>query len=78
MTTLHITVPEEVERKVARVVERQHISLEEFMAMALMEKLSTIPDRDLERRARRAKPEDFEAFLDLVPDVPPDDRDRLD
>ena len=77
MTTLHIAVPEDVERKVAQVARRQHISIEEFMAMALMEKLSTIPDPDLERRAGRARREDFEAFLDQVPDVPPEDYDKL-
>ena len=77
MTTLHITVPEDVERKVGRVTRRQHISMEEFMTMALMEKLSTIPDPELQRRAKRASRKGFEAFLALVPDVPPDDFDKL-
>ena len=45
--------------------------------MALMEKLSTIPDLNLERRASRGKREDFVALLNLAPDVPPDDHDKL-
>lgn len=77
MTTLQITVRDDVKERVTAVVERQHISLEDFTAMALMEKLSTTPDPAIEDRAARGKREDFDAFLDMAPDVPPERHDRL-
>ena len=77
MTTLQITVRDDVKERVTAVAEKQHISLEDFTTMALMEKLSTIPDPALEDRAARGKREDFDAFLDLAPDVPPDAYDKV-
>ena len=77
MTTLQIALPDEVGRKVCEAAEHQHLSLEEFAEMALMEKLSHIPDERLEVRAARGKREDFDAFLALARDVEPDDYDKL-
>lgn len=77
MTTVQIALPDEVKDRVSEMAEKQHITLEQFMTMALMEKLSTIPDPYLEQRAARGKREDFEAFLALAPDVPPEDYDKL-
>jgi predicted nucleic acid-binding protein len=77
MTTLQITVRDDVKERVTAVAEKQHISLEDFTTMALMEKLSTLPDLALEQRAARGNRKDFDAFLDLAPDVPPEDYDKL-
>ena len=77
MTTLQIALPEEVRDKVCEAAEQQHLSLEQFAAMALMEKLSHIPDQELEKRAACGRREDFDAFLALARDVPPEDYDRL-
>jgi predicted transcriptional regulator len=78
MTTLQLTLPDEVKNKVAEVAERQHVTLQAFMTMALMEKLSSIPDPDMEDRAARSDQKDFDEFLASIPDVPPDAHDRLD
>ena len=77
MTAVSIMLPEDVKEKVTQVAELHHETLEEFMVIALMEKLSKLPDPYLEARAARGKREDFEAFLALVPDVPPPDYDRI-
>ncbi len=77
MTTLQIAVRDDVKERVTALAEEQHISIEDFMTMALMEKLSTIPDAALEARAARGKREDFDALLDLAPDVPAEGDDRL-
>ena len=77
MTTVQIAIPDDVREKVSEVAEKQHITLEQLMTMALMEKLSKIPDPCLERRAARGKRSNFDAFLDLAPDVPPEDYDKL-
>lgn len=77
MTTVQIALPDEVKDRISAMAEKQHITLEQFMTMALMEKLSTIPAPYLEQRAARGKREDFEAFLAQVPDVEPEERDKL-
>jgi hypothetical protein len=78
MTTLQITMPEEIRQKATAVARKQHISLDELMISALMEKLSfLVPDPYLEKRARRATKRGFDKFMAQVPAVPPDDRDRL-
>ena len=77
MTAVKIMLPDEVERKVFELAESQHITVEELMTMALMEKLSTVRDPYLETRAEMGRRGDFDAFLAQVPDVPPDDYDKL-
>ena len=77
MTTVQISLPDAVKRKVSRIASQQHVTLQELMTMALMEKLSTIPDPRLERRAAHGKREDFDAVLNMIPDVPPAAEDRL-
>jgi len=47
------------------------------VTIALMRELAKLPDPELERRAARGRRADFDAFLAQVPDVPPEDRDRL-
>lgn len=77
MTTLQILLPDEVKSKVCEAAEHQHLSIEEFASIALMEKLSQIPDEQLEARAARGKREDFDAFLALARDVEPEEYDKL-
>ena len=78
MTSLQITMPDEIREKAAAVARKQHISLDELMLRALTEKLSfLVPDPYLEKRARRATKRGFDKFMAQVPDVPPDECDRL-
>ena len=77
MTTLQISVPDDIGRKVNELAQQTHVSLQDLLVMALMEKLSTIPDPDLEKRAARGKREDFDAWLASVPAVPPETYDKL-
>lgn len=78
MTTLQVTMPDEIQRTAAEVARKQHISVDELLVRALMEKLSAlVPDRELEKRARRASKHDFDRFLEEVPDIPSEPHDRL-
>lgn len=78
MTTIQITMPEDIEAKAEEVARQQKMSLDEFMTLALVEKLSAaIPDSYLEQRARRGKEQAFREFMSEVPDAPPDDGDTL-
>ncbi|HEX5241946.1 MAG TPA: hypothetical protein VFW23_01700 [Tepidisphaeraceae bacterium] len=54
------------------------ISFERFVELAVAEKLSALESVQLLRReVASAKREDFERYLAAVPDIPPDENDRV-
>ena len=78
MTTIQVTMPEDIEAKAEEVARQQRMSLDEFMTLALVEKLSAaVPDKYLEERARRGNRKAFDEFMSAVPDAPPDDYDTF-
>lgn len=77
MTAVQVMMPEQVKQKVTEVAHRRHVSFDKVVTIALMRELAKLPDPELERRASRGRRADFDAFLAQVPDVPPEDRDRL-
>ena len=77
MTAVRVMMPEAVKQQVADVAHRRHISFDKLVMMALMRELAKLPDPELEARAARGRKEDFDKVLAMVPDVPPDDYDRL-
>jgi len=77
MTAVQVMMPEQVKQKVTEVAHRRHVSFDKVVTIALMRELAKLPDPELERRAARGRRADFDAFLAQVPDVPPEDRDRL-
>lgn len=78
MTTLLVEMPEDIEHAVEEAAMSQHLSPKDFVLRALIEKLSrTLKDPYLEERARRGNRKAFDAFLAQVPDVPPEECDRL-
>jgi hypothetical protein len=77
MTAVQIMMPEQVKRKVTEVAHRRHVSFDKVVTLALTRELAKLPDPELERRAARGRRADFEVFLAQVPDVPPEDYDKL-
>lgn len=78
MTAIQVMVPDEVKEKAQEVAEQFHMSLDELTSRALMEKVSSmLEDPYLKARAQRADWKKFRAALAQVPDVPPDDYDKL-
>ena len=78
MTTLQISIPDEVQEKVTEVASRTNITVDELATMALIEKLTLmLKDPYLEERAKKGSWTKFREALAKVPDVPPDDYDRL-
>ena len=79
MTAVQVMIPEEISEKATEIARQIHISLDELASRALIEKVSgMIKDPYLEARAQRADWKKFRAALDLVPDVPPEDYDKMD
>lgn len=72
MSTVTIQIPDSRMQQLAEYAAREGISVDQLLASAAVEKLSALMTVEhLRERARRAKKEDFLAFLDASPDVPP-------
>jgi hypothetical protein len=78
MSAITIDVPESLFGKLKEVTEKDRSTPEQFALLALAEKLSSVITVEyLEERAKRAKLERFEQLLSKVPDVEPEEGDRL-
>jgi hypothetical protein len=80
MTTTPVHLPESLRRKVETFASEEGMSVDEFIASAVEEKLSAVTEHYLETRARRASRAKYDAVLaqvrgaaPLPPDRFPDD-----
>ena len=72
MSMLSLRLPESLHRMVREVAAKDSISINQFIATAVAEKMSALLTEEyLEQRARRADPAGFDRILSRVPDVPP-------
>ena len=70
-----ITVPEDLYNRAAALAARDHLSIEEFVSAVLAHRLAS--REFIESRAKLFNREEFERALDQIPDVEPEDSDRL-
>ena len=78
MSTLSLRLPESLHRKIRELAERDEISINQFIAMAVAEKTAALLTVDyLEDRGRRGSAALFDRLLARVPDVPPMPGDEL-
>ena len=78
MSTLSLRLPDSLHKQIRELARREGISINQFISMAAAEKVSALLTVDyLERRAKRASRDKFEAVLAKVPDVEPEGYDRL-
>ncbi len=78
MSAITIDIPDSLYEKLREAAEKDHSTPELFAVLAIAEKLSSLMTAEyLEERAKRVKPERFEQLLSKVPDVEPEERDRL-
>ncbi|MBK1834435.1 toxin-antitoxin system HicB family antitoxin [Roseibacillus ishigakijimensis] len=78
MATLSIRIPDSLHQSVKEMAENDHVSLNQFIALTLTEKVSTLRTiEQLKAKATRANLADFDQLLSRVPDVEPDEKDRL-
>ena len=78
MTTLQVRIPDDVRAKAEEAAREKHVSLDEFTTLALIQSISiSLPDPYLEERAKRGNLQRFREILASVPDVPPEDYDKL-
>ncbi len=78
MGALSLRLPESLHRKLGEVAEREGVSINQLISSAVAEKMSALMTEEyLEARAKRGSRRKFEAVLKKIPDVEPDDSDRI-
>ncbi len=77
MGTMSLRLPESLHKQVRRLAKRDGISINQFIATALAEKMSALLTREyLEGRAGRGSREKFKRAMAKVADAEPEERDR--
>ncbi|HED38619.1 MAG TPA: toxin-antitoxin system HicB family antitoxin [Ignavibacteria bacterium] len=78
MSTLSLRLPDSVHNKIREFSRKEGISINQFIASAASEKISAFATLDyLEMRAKRANKKKYEEALSKIPNVEPEDYDRL-
>jgi hypothetical protein len=78
MSNISLRLPDSLHNAVRKIARREKISINQFITLALAEKLSALATEEyLEARARRGNRAKFEQAMDKVADVAPEEYDRL-
>jgi hypothetical protein len=78
MSTFSLRLPESLHKKAKELARKEGISINQFIATAVAEKMSALLTEEyLEERARRGGRERYDAALAQAADVEPDEWDRL-
>jgi hypothetical protein len=78
MKTISLRLPESVHRKLRDMADKEGVSMNQFISLAVSEKISALLTVDyLNERAAKADPKQFKDLLSRVPDVMPDEVDKL-
>ena len=78
MSTMSIRFPESLHRELKKLADREGISMNQFVALAVAEKLTALLTEEyVEARGRRGNREKFEAVLAKVKDQEPEPYDQL-
>lgn len=72
MSTLSIQLPDSLYKSLQKLAEQDGVSLDQFVALAIAEKISALTTEDyLKKRAQRGDRATYEAVLAKVADVSP-------
>ncbi len=78
MSSLNVNIPESLRRRAQSLAQNDGVPLEQFIATALAEKVAVLDaDSYIRERAARGSREKFDRVLAKVPDVEPEESDRL-
>ncbi len=78
MSTLSLRLPDYLHDSVRELAEQEGVSINQLITLAVAEKISALKTEDyLEKRAKRGSRAKYEAALAKVPDVEPEEYDRL-
>ena len=78
MSTVSLSLPESLYKHVCKLAQEDGVSLNQFIATAVAEKVAALMTVEyLRDRAKRGSLEKFKAVLAKVPDIEPEPHDRL-
>lgn len=78
MTNLNAQIPDSLYKQVEALAARENISVDQLVAIALSAQVSAWMTKDyLEQRAERGSWQKFQQVLTKVPDVEPEEYDKL-
>lgn len=78
MSTISLRLPDSLHKQVRKVAEKESVSINQLITLALAEKLSALMTEELlEERAQRGSRKKFERAMAKVPKVKPEKHDRL-
>jgi uncharacterized protein (DUF1778 family) len=78
MSTLSLRIPNSLHEQIRQLAKREGISINQFVASAAAEKMSALLTEEyIEERAKRASSKKFQKVLKKIPDVEPEDYDRI-
>lgn len=77
MSTISVRLPDSLHNMVREVARQDHVSINQFVASAVAEKISALAtEQYLGERAQRASEAKFQSALAAVPDVAPEPFDQ--
>lgn len=78
MGQINVNLPDSLHQAVRELAQKENISINQLITIALAEKISALTTETyLQERASKGSRNKFEDALNLVPDVDPDDEDKL-
>lgn len=77
MSTLSVRLPNSLHRHLRALAQREGMSMNQFISSAVGEKLAALMTEDYLARAGRGSRKAYDNVLRRVPDVPPEERDKL-
>jgi len=77
MSTISLRLPDSLHKQVRKLAERESVSINQLITLALAEKLSALMTEEyLDERAKRGSRKKFERALAKVPKIAPEEYDR--
>jgi 23S rRNA G2445 N2-methylase RlmL len=78
MSNLNVQIPDSLYKQIEALAAKENMSLEQLVAIALSAQVSAWMTKDyLEEKAKRGSWDKFQQVLNKVPDVEPEDYDKL-
>ncbi len=69
MSALTVRLPNSVHQQIKTLAKRDHISVNQFIASAVAEKMASVMTLDyLRQEAAKGRREDFDRFMGLIPE----------
>ncbi len=78
MSNLNVKIPDSLYKQIEALAAKENMSLEQLVAIALSAQVSAWMNKEyIEEKAKRGSWDKFQQVLNKVPDVDPEDYDKL-